>query len=390
MWVWMMPMSPCELNWQTRKAMTKSVRIGIVGCGSVMRGPYTNQIKRIQQMGLPVEVTMTCDVTPEGAQTAQRLWPGAEFVQDYQAVAASSDVDIMLVTTAMQMNGVIAKAGLEGGKHVLVEKPMAPTLAEGKELLELAQRSKTILHPAPHVVLSPTFQKIARHIQNGDIGKPYLARAFYGWSGPTWGKWFYQPGGGSLFDLGVYNVTSLTALMGPAKRVTALAGTAIPERMVDNEMTKVQVVDNAHVNIDFGESVYGLVTTGFTIQKYRTPALEIYGSEGTIQMLGDDWDPDGYELWTNKRGVWELHEETDPNWPWTDGLRHLVECILTGTKPMITAEHGYHVLEIMLKAEEAGRSGMIQTIDSTFTPPDFSDAGKAKGPVSHDRTREED
>src|SRR6185295_10266970 len=74
-----------------------------------------------------------------------------------------------------------------------------------------------------------------RHIQNGDIGTPYLARAFYGWSGPNWGKWFYQPGGGAMFDLGVYNFVSLTGLLGPAKRVTGLVGTAIQERVVEGE-----------------------------------------------------------------------------------------------------------------------------------------------------------
>ncbi|NJM40718.1 MAG: Gfo/Idh/MocA family oxidoreductase, partial [Anaerolineae bacterium] len=297
----------------------RSVRIGIVGCGSVMRGPYTQQIRRIQQLGLPAEVSMTCDVTPEGAQTAQRLWPGAEFVQDYRAVVESSDVDLVLITTAMQMHGEIAKAALLAGKHVLVEKPMSTSLAQAKELVEIAKTSKGILHPAPHVVLSATFKAMKRHIDAGDIGKPYLARAFYGWAGPNWGKWFYQPGGGAVFDLGVYNVASLTGLLGPAKRVTALAGTAIPERVVDGEMTKVQVVDNAHINIDFGNGVYGVVTTGFTIQAYRVPGVEIYGSEGTIQMLGDDWNPKGYELFENKKGFWELHPDLDPNWPWTDG-----------------------------------------------------------------------
>ena len=62
-------------------------------------------------------------------------------------------------------------------------------------------------------------------------------------------------------------------------------------------MTKVNVVDNAHINIDFGNGVYAVITTGFTIQAYRTPAVELYGSEGTIQMLGDDWHPKGYELY---------------------------------------------------------------------------------------------
>lgn len=126
-------------------------------------------------------------------------------------------------------------------------------------------------------MLSATFKAMKQHIDSGDIGKPYLARAFYGWAGPTWGKWFYQRGGGALFDLGVYNVATMTALLGPAKRVTALAGTTIPERIVDNEMTTVDVVDNAHINLDFGNGVFGVITTGFTIQAYRVAGVEIYG-----------------------------------------------------------------------------------------------------------------
>ncbi len=94
-----------------------------------------------------------------------------------------------------------------------------------------------------------------------------------------------------MFDLGVYNVVSLTGLLGPAQRVTGLVGTAIPERVVEGENMQVEADDNAHILIDFGESVFAVVTTGFTIQKYRTPAIEIYGSKGTIQMMGDDWVP---------------------------------------------------------------------------------------------------
>jgi predicted dehydrogenase len=151
---------------------------------------------------------------------------------------------------------------------------------------------------------------------------------------------------------------------------------------------KVEADDTAHILIDFGESVYAAVTTGFTMQKYRSPAIELYGSKGVIQMLGDDWDPDGYELWQNKVGAWQIFDETDPNWPWTDGLRHLVECIQQGTRPIITPEHGYHVLEIMLKAQQAGRDGQARQIESTFTPPRFfDDKEEAEGAhLIHDRS----
>jgi predicted dehydrogenase len=107
-----------------------------------------------------------------------------------------------------------------------------------------------------------------------------------------------------LFDLGVYNVTSLTGLLGPAKGVTAMSGVAVSERMAEGSLMKVEANDNAHVLIVFGECVFAVVTTGFTIQRYRGPAIELYGTTGTIQMLGDDWAPDGYELWQNDAGAW--------------------------------------------------------------------------------------
>ena len=74
-------------------------------------------------------------------------------------------------------------------------------------------------------------------------------------------------------------------------------------------------------------------------------------------MMGDDWAPEGYELWRNGHGAWEIHEETDPHWEWTAGLRHLVDCIRGGTEPIHKPEHAYHALEIMLAAEAAGRDG---------------------------------
>jgi predicted dehydrogenase len=355
---------------------SQPLRIGIVGCGSVMQYPYTRQIRRMRANGVPLQVTRACDIVPEREPAVRQRFPDAAFSTDYRSVVEAADVDLVLVLTAMPMHGPISKAALEKGKHVLVEKPMATSLEEAAELVELAKRGPAKLHPAPHVVLSPTFQAIWRRIKRGDIGQPLQARALYGWDGPSWGQWFYGEGGGPLFDLGVYNVVSLTALLGPARRVTAFTGIARPERVVDNKLIKVQSEDTAHVVIDHGNAVFSVVSTGFTMQKYRVPGIEIYGSEGTIQMLGEDWDPNGYELWQNKVGAWQVFDETEPDWPWTDGLRHFIDVIQQGEKQLITPEHGFHALEIMIKAKEAGRSGQAQLIESTFTPPSFALPGE--------------
>lgn len=352
-----------------------------------MLRPYSRLISQLKQRRL-VETVVACDLKEE--RRALVLGPEygyQRFTTDFEEVVDAADVDVVLITTSMQEHGMITRAALEAGKHVLVEKPMSADLEEAAALVELARNSAGHLVPAPHVVLSPTYQKMWRHVHGGDIGQPYLARAFYGWAGPDWGKWFYRPGGGSMFDLGVYNVVTLTGLLGPAQQVTGLVGTAIQERVVEGERMKVETDDNAHICIEFHNSCYAVITTGFTIQKYRNAAVEIYGSRGTIQMLGDDWDPNGYELWQNEVGAWKLFEETDPNWPWTDGLRHLVECIQKQETPLVTPEHAYHVIEIIEMARLAGQDGRRRTIESTFSPPTFPDSQPdGASHLRHDRS----
>jgi predicted dehydrogenase len=96
-------------------------------------------------------------------------------------------------------------------------------------------------------------------------------------------------------------------------------------------------------------------------------------------MLGDDWAPEGYELWRNAAAAWELHPEADPAWPWTEGLRHLVECIETGLPPVIRPEHAFHALEIMLAAQAAGADGRAREITSDFPAPALERLGEPGG-----------
>src|SRR5262249_38689175 len=149
-------------------------------------------------------------------------------------------------------------------------------------------------------------------------------------------------------------------------RVTAMTGVAIPQRTVNGRTVPVEAEDNAHVLLDFGDARFAVVTTGFTMQKYRSPAIEVYGEDGTIQLLGDDWAPEGWELWRNDRGAGQLHRESAPHWRWTAGLRPLVDCIEGGRTPINRPEHAYHALEIMLAAKEAGRDGVARAIESGF------------------------
>ena len=348
------------------QAPISPLRVGIVGCGNVMDGAYMPALEKLRQSGW-IEVTGASHTSEAGCLEILNKWQIPRYFSTFAELCRSPEVDLVIILTPMKLHGAIAKEALRHEKHVLVEKPMAVSLAEAAELVKIAARSRKYLVSAPFVTLSPTFETMRQRVRSGDIGKVCLARARYGWSGPDWSDWFYRAGSGPIFDLAVYSITSLTGILGPAKRVTAMTGIAQTTRVVKGRRIKVAVEDSAQILLDFGDATFAVVTSGFTMQKYRSPALELYGTEGTVQMLGDDWAPEGYELWQNSVGAWQTFYETDPHWQWTAGLGHLVECIREGIKPVVTPEHAYHVLEIMLAAQAAGRTGKAQRLKSTFS-----------------------
>jgi predicted dehydrogenase len=345
------------------------VRIGIVGCGDVLDA-YMAIGGRLREQGL-IEVVAACARTNSRRNEVQKKYGIASFTTDFHELVSSDDVDLVLVLTPAQTHGAVVRSALKAGKHVLVEKPMAVTLAEAAQIIELSKKSPGYLICAPFVMLSPTYLAMWQLVEQGKIGKINSARALYGWAGPWWAEWFYQPGGGALFDFAVYNITSLTGFLGPAKQVTAVSGTTVPERIIDGRLIQVAAEDNAHLVIDFGQATFALVSTGFTMQRYRRPAIELYGNKGTLQMLGDDWAPQGFELWENANGAWKIYQETDPFWQWTEGLRHMIECILEDKAPLCTPEQAYHVLEIMIRAKESGRDGKVKAVTSSFTLPEI-------------------
>ena len=202
-----------------------SLGLGVIGCGSVFAGPYRGMIASLATAGR-VHVSAVYDVDDRKRRGAAEHYGVDPELIGPDAVISHPEVDVVLVLTSMNEHGPLTKAALEAGRHVLVEKPIATSLDEAAALSSCRGRRPGLLVCAPHILLSPTFRAIHAAVRQGEVGRLLSGRARYGWAGPDWNEWFYQPGGGSLFDLGVYNVTSLCALFGPARRVTAMVGVA--------------------------------------------------------------------------------------------------------------------------------------------------------------------
>ena len=126
------------------------------------------------------------------------------------------------------------------------------------------------------------------------------------------------------------------------------------------------------------------------MQQYNSPAVELYGSDGTIQMLGDDWEPKAYEVWNNKRSSWELYKTPYANWPWASGLTHLIDCVINNKKPMINLDHTYHVNEIMIKIYESSKMKKQISVKSSFKSLKFNKKIKIKkSHLDHDRNHDD-
>lgn len=342
-----------------------SVRIAISGCGSVSRH-YLNDLHDCAY----AQVVAVSDVVEERARERAEQFHIPNVYTDVDALLSECEFDMLINLTSMQQHYPINLKALSAGKHVLCEKPFATTLDEGRTLIETARSKGVYLWGAPTVVTSPAFRCMAELLKQKAVGEVYVARAWYGHGGPGWGPWFYQKGGGSLFDLGVYNITTLTGLLGPARSVHALMGTAITERFVEGKYIQVEADDNAIVLMDHGNSVFSCVMTGFVYGTYRDErTIELVGTQGSINLLGWDWHPKGVELWDDSAGEWKAICNDQQGYNWNQGGSYLAKCLVKGEKPLMTAEHAFHVLEVMLGAQRSAETGQRITVHSEFPTP---------------------
>src|SRR6185436_17287440 len=229
---------------------------------------------------------------------------------------AGEPFEFLINLTDMQEHEHLNRQALKAGKHVWSEKPIANSLAAGQGLLRIAKQKNRRLWGAPITVQSPQFAFMARTLAQGALGRVAAAHANYGHEGPNWSSFFYEKGGGSMPDLAVYNMTTLTGLPGPVKNVTAMLSIVTPERQT-TEKGKIKVTeeDNAQVLLDHGRGVISHVQSGFNyFNPYghdgsgeRAHTVTIVGSGGFMGLVGYDWAPLGVDVATQKKREMERH-----------------------------------------------------------------------------------
>jgi len=351
----------------------RRIRTGVIGCGSV-----SNAYLPVLTKSPFVEVVSLCDIKPERARRQAERFQVANTYPNIDAMLKGVPFDFLVVLTDMQVHEEINRRGLESGKHVWSEKPIANTLAVGQRFLRMARAKGVRLWGAPITVQSPQFAFMAKQLEAGALGRVAAAHAFYGHEGPSWSAFFYEKLGGSMPDLAVYNFTSLTGLLGPVKRVTAMLSIVTPERTVDDKgRIKVAEEDNAMVLMDHGNGVISHVQSGFN---YFNPhghegrnetrhTIQVIGSRGYMGLVGYDWEPLGVDLGTIDQPALKRHQTDAQGYIWQQGAALAAECLSTGKELLVTPEQALHVLEIITAARESAATGRRVDLKSSFKWP---------------------
>jgi predicted dehydrogenase len=364
-------------------------RIGIVGCGKIS-GIYLKNLTGM--FGKRVKVTAVTDLVEERAVEAstkykvRHIKKTADLIQD-------PEVDIILNITQPQNHHDVAMESVAGGKHVYNEKPLCVKREESIELLQAAKNKNLRVGGAPDTFLGPGIQTCRKIIDEGWIGRPVSASAFMLCHGhehwhPDPG-FYYQAGGGPMFDMGPYYLTAIVTLLGPVVRVSGTARMGQAERLITSEPlngTVIKVAVPTHITgvLDFASGAAGLIMTSFDVWSHTMPFIEIYGTEGTLQVPDPNYFRGKIRLkrfWEEDWSVFPLKtpEPDDPkgrdDWHLLNNLRgigitDMAEAITEGRPHRASAELTNHVLEIMHGIHDASASGKYYDMKSICQRPE--------------------
>jgi len=353
----------------------KPVSVGVIGCGNIS-GAYMRMLGTLPT----VQIVACADLRREAAAAMAQQWQIPQ-VLGVDELLAVPEIEIVLDLTIPAAHGEVALAALAAGKSVYNEKPLALTRSEGRQMLALATEKGLRVGGAPDTFLGGGLQTCRELIDAGAIGTPVAATAFMMSRGHEhWHPnpaFYYQKGGGPMFDMGPYYLTALVSLLGPVARVSGATRITRPQRTITSKPLYGQVVDvevPTHVAglLDFAAGPIGTLITTFDVQASTLPWIEIYGTAGTLAAP----DPNTFG------GPVRLRLAGENEWreipvirPYVEnsrglGLADMAEAMRTGRPHRANGDLAYHVLDIMHAIHDASNGGQHVRMESTCARPE--------------------
>lgn len=347
------------------------LRIAIVGTGNIA-GQYATDSRTYPHLDL----VAASDLDPERAAAFGELH-GCRIHASLDDLLADPDVDLVVNLTVHHAHFEVTRRALEAGKHVYSEKPLALDHGEARELVALAAACSVRLGCSPATFLGEAQQTAAQLLRGGRLGE---IRAVY--AEVNWGRietWHPAPAPfydvGVLVDVGVYPLTLVTTMLGPARSVRAWGWELAPHRRtVDGSSFRIGSPDLIVAAVELEGGAVVRLTTSFYVGRptRQTGTIEFHGDAGSL-LIGSFQDFDARVEVGDYNGEYQpvpLVRAAPPRIPWARGVAEMAEAIAAGRPHRASAEQAAHVVEILDAARQSMREdGRAVPIESTFDPP---------------------
>jgi myo-inositol 2-dehydrogenase/D-chiro-inositol 1-dehydrogenase len=344
------------------------VRVAIIGSA------FSSNIHAEAFQEVPgARIVAVCSPNQAHVEEFARKWKVPSTATDYRQLLERKDVDVVVVGIPNDLHGKVVVAAAQAGKHVILEKPLAHTLADADEMVAACKTHKVKLMYAETICFSPKYTRVKQLVGEGAVGKVYMLKQGEKHSGPH-SDWFYdvrRSGGGALMDMGCHGIEWARWMYGKPKPKSVVAHC---QRVYHTKRTKGE--DNCVVVIEFEGGGIAVVEDSWAKPGGMDDRIEVYGTQGVIYcdlLRGssiETYSAKGYEYAVEKAGetkgwTFTVFEEAHL-YGFPHEMRHFIDCILEDKTPIETGEDGRATLEIIYAAYESAGKG--KRITWPYTP----------------------
>ncbi|MDC0498707.1 Gfo/Idh/MocA family oxidoreductase [Alphaproteobacteria bacterium] len=365
------------------------MRVGIIGCGNISETYF-----ECQNLFNNFNVVACADINIEAAKNSAEKYNVKAFSVD--DILANDDIDVIINLTIPSAHKEIIMKSLNAGKHCFSEKPLAMNFNEGLEIAELAKSKNLYVGCAPDTFLGAAGQKARSLIEDKKIGDVVLgtfnlmSHGMEHWHPNP--DFFFKPGAGPVFDVGVYYITQLVNLIGPIKSISSLSGTATPERTItseprNGEKIKVETPTTLMGTLEFHNNAKIQFFCSWDVWKHKHSTIELYGLEGSM-IVPDPNFFSGDILISHKEEDWQVINNDKmllgiPNKMDNSGekianyrgigLSDMIDAINNQRQSRCSLDLAVHVLEAMEGIIKSSDERVIYNMKTKSNQPDFLD-----------------
>ena len=348
--------------------MARTVRVGVVGAGSIARASHVPNYAQVPG----VKLAAICDVDEQRAQALAGEFDIPKVLTDYKKLL-KEDLDAISICAPNVYHAPVALEAFGRGIHVLCEKPMATTAKDAQAMVDAARKAKRILMVAHQGRFRNESQTLTKFVDAGRLGDVFYARAGYlrRRGIPGAGSWFTTKalaGGGALIDIGVHALDLVLWFMGFPKPVTVLGTTqqsvtdvrkALGGWGTPNLKGVIDVEDFAAGFVRFANGATLLLEASWHANIVESRMVfELVGTKGGAKL-------NPLTIATEDRGV---TVDVTPQVPkdresaYLREVRHFVDCVRRGRRPLITGDQGLVVTSILEAVYRSAEKGQAVTL----------------------------